>query len=128
MKRLFTMFLFLNCLVFYGQRFEIKSADFDGKRNAIEGEIYVNIEDKSILMNINGREMQINKMTFKKGEVGELFCFKESIDVKQRFKFSPNNERAGDLINITHLMKYTVVQGFSNKRSEFTYYLIKKRN
>ena len=122
------MFLFLNCWVFYGQRFEIKSANFDGKRNPIEGEVYVDIEDKSILMTINGREMQINKMTFKKGEVGELFCFKESIDVKQRFKFSPNNERAGDLINITHLMKYTVVQGFSNKRSEFTYYLIKKRN
>ena len=122
------MFLFLNCWVFYGQRFEIKSAKFDEKRNPIEGEVYVDIEDKSILMTINGREMQIKKMTFKKGEVGELFCFKETVDAKQRFKFSPNKKREGDLVNITHLMTYTVVQGFSNNRSEFTYYLIKKRN
>jgi len=67
------------------------------------------------------------KMSFRRGDVGELFCFKETIELKQRFKFSPNKERTGNLVNISHLMTYTVVQSFSNKKREFIYYLIKKK-
>ena len=62
--------------------------------------------------------MTMEKMTFKKGDIGELYCFKESIEVKQRFKFSPNKDRTGDLAKVSHLMTYTIVQGFSNRRTE----------
>jgi len=114
--------------VSFGQQFEIIGANSDGKLIPVKGEVFVDLNNKSIALNINGRDMEITKMTFKKGDVGELLCFKESIEVKQRFKFSPNKKRRGDLLRISHIMNYTVVHGFSNKRSDSEYYLIKKRN
>lgn len=127
MKFLFSIFLSLISLVSFGQHFEIVGAKFEGENSPVKGEVYVDIDNKSLSMEINGKEMTIPKMSFRRGDVGELFCFKETIELKQRFKFSPNKERKGDLVNISHLMTYTVVQSFSNKRSEFIYYLIKKR-
>jgi len=104
-----TLLLFLSSFAIFAQRFDIVSAE-------------------SIALTINNKEMTLNKMTFKKGSVGELLCFKESIEVKQRFKFSPNQNRTGDLTKVSHIMTYTTVQGFSNRRSEFVYHLIKKGN
>lgn len=127
MKYLFTLYLSLINLVSFGQHFEIVGATFEGKYSPVKGEVYVDIDNKSISMEINGREMAITKMSFRRGDVGELFCFKETIESKQRFKFSPNKERKGDLVNISHLMTYTVVQSFSNKKSEFIYHLIKQK-
>ena len=123
-----TLFLLLNSFVIFAQRFDIVSAEYDGGIIQVEGEVFIDIPKKSIALTINNKEMTLNKITFKKGDVGELLCFKESIEVKQRFKFSPNKNRTGDLAKISHIMTYTTVQGFSNRRSEFVYHLIKKGN
>ena len=127
MKYYFTIYLSMISFLFYGQRFEIVGAEYQGEHSPVRGEIYIDIDNKSIAMEINGKEMTLTKMSLKRGDVGELFCFKETVDLKQRFKFSPNKERKGDLVNVSHIMTYTVVQSFSNKRSEFIYYLIKKK-
>ena len=127
MKYFFTVFLSLTSLIFYGQHFAIVGAQYEGEMKPVKGEIYIDIDNKSISMEINEREMSIQKMSFKRGDVGELLCYKETIELKQRFKFSPNKERNGDLVQVTHVMTYTVVQSFSKKRSEFIYYLRKKR-
>lgn len=123
-----TLFLLLNSFVIFAQRFDIVSAEYDGGIIQMEGEVFIDLPKKSIALTINNKEMTLNKITFKKGDVGELLCFKESIEVKQRFKFSPNKNRTGDLAKISHIMTYTTVQGFSNRRSEFVYHLIKKGN
>lgn len=123
-----TLFLLLNSFVIFAQRFDIISAEYDGGIIQVEGEVFIDLPKKSIALTINNKEMTLNKITFKKGDVGELLCFKESIEVKQRFKFSPNKNRTGDLAKISHIMTYTTVQGFSNRRSEFVYHLIKKGN
>ncbi|MEL0301438.1 MAG: hypothetical protein VW976_06095 [Flavobacteriaceae bacterium] len=123
-----TLFLLLNSFVIFSQRFDIVSAEYDGGIIQVEGEVFIDLPKKSIALTINNKEMTLNKITFKKGDVGELLCFKESIEVKQRFKFSPNKNRTGDLAKISHIMTYTTVQGFSNRRSEFVYHLIKKGN
>ncbi|MEL0226482.1 MAG: hypothetical protein VW912_07420 [Flavobacteriaceae bacterium] len=123
-----TLFLLLNSFVIFAQRFDIVSAEYDGGIIQLEGEVFIDLPKKSIALTINNKEMTLNKITFKKGDVGELLCFKESIEVKQRFKFSPNKNRTGDLAKISHIMTYTTVQGFSNRRSEFVYHLIKKGN
>ena len=127
-KTYITLFLLLNSFVIFAQRFDIVSAEYDSGIIQVKGEVFIDLPKKSIALTINDKEMSINKMTFKKGDVGELYCFKESIEVKQRFKFSPNKNRTGDLAKITHIMTYTLVQGFSNRRSEFVYHLIKKGN
>lgn len=127
MKIYFTLFLLVSSITIYGQQFEIVSAEYSGEIIPVKGEVVVDVAKKSIALNINDKEMSISKMTFKKGDVGELLCFKENIDAKQRFKFTPNKDKTGDLINVSHIMIYTIVQGFSNKRSEFVYHLIKKR-
>ena len=123
-----TLFLLLNSFVIFAQRFDIVSAEYDGGIIQVEGEVFIDLPKKSIALTINNKEMTLNKITFKKGDVGELLCFKESIEVKQRFKFSPNKNRTGNLAKISHIMTYTTVQGFSNRRSEFVYHLIKKGN
>ena len=125
-KTYITLFLLLNSFVIFAQRFDIVSAEYDIGIIQVKGEVFIDLPKKSIALTINDKEMSINKMTFKKGDVGELYCFKESIEVKQRFKFSPNKNKTGDLAKITHIMTYTLVQGFSNRRSEFVYHLIKK--
>lgn len=123
-----TLFLLLNSFVIFAQRFDIVSAEYDGGIIQVEGEVFIDLPKKSIALTINNKGMTLNKITFKKGDLGELLCFKESIEVKQRFKFSPNKNRTGDLAKISHIMTYTTVQGFSNRRSEFVYHLIKKGN
>ena len=127
--KIYLSHLLLFCsFTLFAQRFDIVSAELDGGIIQVEGEVFIDVPKKSIVLKINEKEMTINKMTFKKGDIGELYCFKESIEVKQRFKFSPNKDRTGDLAKVSHLMTYTIVQGFSNRRSEFVYHLIKKRN
>jgi hypothetical protein len=128
MKIHFSLLLLFSSFVIFAQRFDIVSAELDGQIIQVEGEVFIDVAKKSIALKINEKEMTMEKMTFKKGDIGELFCFKESIEVKQRFKFSPNKDRTGDLAKVSHLMTYTIVQGFSNRRSEFVYHLIKKRN
>lgn len=121
-----TLLLFLSSIAIFAQRFDIVSAEYNDGIIQVEGEVFIDVPKKSIALTINNKEMTLNKMTFKKGDVGELLCFKESIEVKQRFKFSPNQNRTGDLTKVSHIMTYTTVQGFSNRRSEFVYHLIKK--
>lgn len=128
MKSHFTILLLLSSFAIFAQRFDIVSAAFEGEVIPIAGEVFIDVPKKSIALNINNKEMAISKMTFKKGDVGELLCFKESIEVKQRFKFSPNKDKTGDLRRVSHIMTYTTVRGFSNKRTEFVYHLIKKGN
>ena len=128
MKIHFSLLLLFSSFVIFAQRFDIVSAELDGQIIQVEGEVFIDVAKKSIALKINEKEMTMEKMTFKKGDIGELFCFKESIEVKQRFKFSPNKDRTGDLAKVSHLMTYTIVQGFSNRRSEFVYHLIKKGN
>ena len=128
MKIHFSLLLLFSSFVIFAQRFDIVSAELDGQIIQVEGEVFIDVAKKSIALKINEKEMTMEKMTFKKGDIGELFCFKESIEVKQRFKFSPNKDRTGDLAKVSHLMTYTIVQGFSKRRSEFVYHLIKKRN
>jgi hypothetical protein len=123
-----TLLLFLRSFAIFAQRFDIVSAEYNDGIIQVEGEVFIDVPKKSIALTINNKEMTLNKMTFKKGGVGELLCFKESIEVKQRFKFSPNQNRTGDLTKVSHIMTYTTVQGFSNRRSEFVYHLIKKGN
>lgn len=123
-----TLLLFLSSFAIFAQRFDIVSAEYNDGIIQVEGEVFIDVPKKSIALTINNKEMTLNKMTFKKGGVGELLCFKESIEVKQRFKFSPNQNRTGDLTKVSHIMTYTTVQGFSNRRSEFVYHLIKKGN
>ena len=125
MKSPLCILFFLSSFSIFAQRFDIVSAEYDGGIIQVEGEVFIDLAKKSIALKINEKEMTINKITFKKGDVGELMCFKESIEVKQRFKFSPNKNRTGSLAKISHIMTYTLVQGFSNKRSEFVYHLIK---
>ena len=127
-KTYITLFLLLSSVTIFAQRFDIISAEFDDETIQVEGEVFIDLPKKSIALKINNKEMTLNKMTFRKGDLGELLCFKESIEVKQRFKFSPNKNRTGELAKISHLMTYTTVQGYSNRRSEFVYYLIKKGN
>lgn len=123
-----TLLLFLSSFAIFAQRFDIVSAEYNDGIIQVEGEVFIDVPKKSIALTINNKEMTLNKMTFKKGGVGELLCFKEGIEVKQRFKFSPNQNRTGDLTKVSHIMTYTTVQGFSNRRSEFVYHLIKKGN
>jgi hypothetical protein len=123
-----TIILFLSSFAIFAQRFDIVSAEYNDGIIQVEGEVFIDLPKKSIALKINDKEMTLNKMTFKKGDIGELLCFKESIEVKQRFKFSPNKNRTGDLTKVSHTMTYTTVQGFSNRRSEFVYHLIKKGN
>ena len=125
MKSPLCILFLLSSISIFAQRFDIVSAEYDGGIIQVEGEVFIDLAKKSIALKINEKEMTINKITFKKGDVGELMCFKESIEVKQRFKFSPNKNRTGSLAKISHIMTYTLVQGFSNKRSEFVYHLIK---
>ena len=128
MKIHFSLLLLFCSFTLFAQRFAIVSAELDGGIIQVEGEVFIDVTKKSIALKINEKEMTMEKMTFKKGDIGELYCFKESIEVKQRFKFSPNKDRTGDLAKVSHLMTYTIVQGFSKRRSEFVYHLIKKRN
>lgn len=128
MKSHFTFLLLLSSFALFSQRFDIVSAEYDDGIIQVKGEVFIDVAKKSIALKINDKEMSINKMTFKKGDVGELLCFKESIEVKQRFKFSPNKDKTGDLRMVSHIMTYTTVRGFSNKRTEFIYHLIKKGN
>ena len=123
-----TLLLFLSSFAIFAQRFDIVSAEYNDGIIQVEGEVFIDVPKKSIALTINNKEMTLNKMTFKKGDVGELLCFKESIEVKQRFKFSPNQNRTGNLTKVSHILTYTNVQGFSNRRSEFVYHLIKKGN
>lgn len=128
MKTYLSLLLLFCSFTHFAQRFAIVSAELDGGIIQVDGEVFIDVAKKSIALKINEKEMTMEKMTFKKGDIGELFCYKESIEVKQRFKFSPNKDRTGDLAKVSHLMTYTIVQGFSNRRSEFVYHLIKKRN
>lgn len=128
MKTYLSLLLLFCSFTLFAQRFAIVSAELDGGIIQVEGEVFIDVAKKSIALKINEKEMTMEKMTFKKGDIGELYCFKESIEVKQRFKFSPNKDRTGELAKVSHLMTYTIVQGFSNRRSEFVYHLIKKRN
>ena len=128
MKIHFSLLLLFCSFTLFAQRFAIVSAELDGGIIQVKGEVFIDVAKKSIALKINEKEMTMEKMTFKKGDIGELYCFKESIEVKQRFKFSPNKDRTGDLAKVSHLMTYTIVQGFSKRRSEFVYHLIKKRN
>ena len=128
MKSHFTILLLLSSFAIFAQRFDIVSAAFEEEVIPVAGEVFIDVPKKNIALNINNKEMAISKMTFKKGDVGELLCFKESIEVKQRFKFSPNKDKTGDLLRVSHIMTYTTVRGFSNKRTEFVYHLIKKGN
>ena len=120
------LFLLLSSFTIFAQRFDIVSAEYDDGIIQVEGQVFIDLPKKSIALRINDKEMTLNKMNFKKGDIGELLCFKESIEAKQRFKFSPNKNRTGDLTKVSHIMTYTTVQGFSNRRSEFVYHLIKK--
>ena len=122
------LLLFLRSFAIFAQRFDIVSAEYNDGIIQVEGEAFIDLPKKSIALTINNKEMTLNKMTFKKGDIGELLCFKESIELKQRFKFSPNQNRTGDLTKVSHIMTYTIVLGFSNRRSEFVYHLIKKGN
>lgn len=121
-------FLLLFCsYALFAQRFEVVGSVYKGENIDVQGEVFVDVTNRTIEININGREMTLQKMTFKKGEKGELLCYKEGVETKQRIVFSPNKNRKRELVRVTHLMRYTVVQGFSRNRSEVTYHLIKKR-
>ncbi len=123
-----TSFLLLFCsYALFAQRFEVVGSVYEGENIDVQGEVFVDVTNRTIEININGREMTLQKMTFKKGEKGELLCYKEGVETKQRIVFSPNKNRKGELVRVTHIMRYTVVQGFSRNRSEVTYHLIKKR-
>lgn len=126
MKIYLTLFILLGSWTIIAQQFEIDRALYDGESIAAKGEVIVDIAKKSITLNINNREIILSKMTFKKGEVGELICYKESIETKQRFKFSPYN-KTEKLSRITHILTHTIIQGFSNRKTEYVFYLIKKR-
>lgn len=121
-------FLLLFCsYALFAQRFEVVGSVYEGENIDVQGEVFVDVTNRTIEININGREMTLQKMTLKKGEKGELLCYKEGVETKQRIVFSPNKNRKGKLVRVTHIMRYTVVQGFSRNRSEVIYHLIKKR-
>ena len=127
MKIYLTLLMLLGSWTIIAQQFEVDRAYYDGESIAAKGEIVVDIAKKSITLNINSREIILSKMTFKKGEIGELICYKESIETKQRFKFSPYKNEKENLPRITHILTHTIIQGFSNRKTEYVFYLIKKR-
>ena len=97
-----TLFLILSSLTIFAQRFDIISAEFDNETIQVEGEVFIDLSKKSIASKINNKEMTFNKLTLRKGDLGELLCFKESIEVKQRFKFPPN--KTGQVIWLKYLI------------------------
>lgn len=125
MKKTFAVLLLMSSLSIFAQKFDILGAMYVDEMIAIEGQVVVDVVNKSIKLSINGKEMIIEKLTFKKGDAGELKCYKESIERKQRIVFSPYKDKTGDRYKISHIMTYTVVQGFSRDRSEVKYYLKK---
>lgn len=127
MKIKISFLLFFCSYALFAQRFEVVGSVYEGENIDVQGEAFVDVTNRTIEININGREMTLKKMTLKKGEKGELLCYKEGVETKQRIVFSPNKNRKGELARVTHIMRYTVVQGFSRNRSEVTYHLIKKR-
>lgn len=125
-KKIFFLFL-LACSSLTAQRFDVIGAVYENQTVETTGEIFVDLEQQAIEFKINGSEMTLNKVTFKKGEAGELKCYKESIDSKKRVLFSPNKDKTGSLRMVSHIMTYTVVQSFSNQKVEVIYHLAKKR-
>ena len=127
MKRLFTIFLLMCSGPIFAQSFDILGAVYADDPVELQGQVVVDVANKNIDLTINGKQMTIQKMTFKKGERGELKCYKESIETKQRIVFTPNKNKTGYWFNATHIMTYTVVQGFSRNKTQVVYYLKKQR-
>ena len=68
-----TLILFLSSFAIFAQRFDIVSAEYNDGIIQVEGEVFIDVSKKSIALTINDKEMTLNKITFKKGDIGELF-------------------------------------------------------
>ena len=128
MRKNILFLLFMYSLNMWGQRFDIVRAVYQNEEVPSKGEIFVDVTNASIEFKVNGQEMTLQKMTFKKGEAGQLLCYKENIDTKKRVIFSPNKTLSDSLRRVTHIMTYTIVQPFSNQKTEVIYHLTKQRS
>jgi len=127
MKLFFSTLLCFFCLTLHAQKFTIHSENVEGNLVETQGEITVDVEKASILINLNGRQIFLKKVSFRKGDIGELIGYKETIDNKLRIVFSPNKDRKGNRRKVSHTMTYTVVASFSGQKTILSYNLIKRR-
>ena len=125
MKISFGVVLLLLCFNLSAQTFKIKHLVVEGEASPAQGTVKVDINNRSININSNGRETQLTRVIFQKGQNGSLKCYRETVESKKRIIFEPNRERTEEKRDVSHKMTYTVVNPFSNQRSEVVYHLIK---
>ena len=101
MRKNILFLLFMYSLNAWGQRFDIVRAVYQNEEVPSKGEIFVDVTNASIEFKVNGQEMTLQKMTFKKGEAGQLLCYKENIDTKKRVIFSPNKSLSDSLRRVS---------------------------
>lgn len=126
-KLFFSTLLCFFCLTLHAQKFTIHSENVEENLVETQGEITVDVEKASILINLNGRQIFLKKVSFRKGDVGELIGYKETIDNKLRIVFSPNKDLKGNRRKVSHTMTYTVIASFSGQKTILSYNLIKRR-
>ena len=125
MKISFSVALLLLCFNLSAQSFKIKHLVVEGAASPAQGTVKVDLNNRSININSNGRETQLTRVIFQKGQNGSLKCYRETVESKKRIIFEPNRELTEEKRDVSHIMTYTVVNPFSNQRSEVVYHLIK---
>ena len=125
MKISFSVALLLLGFNLSAQSFKIKHLVVEGTASPAQGTVKVDLNNRIIKIHINGRETKLTRVIFQKGQNGSLKCYRETIESKKRIIFEPNRERTEEKRDVSHIMTYTVVNPFSNQRSELVYHLIK---
>ena len=125
MKISFSVALLLLGFNLSAQSFKIKHLVVEGIASPAQGTVKVDLNNRIIKIHINGRETKLTRVIFQKGQNGSLKCYRETIESKKRIIFEPNRERTEEKRDVSHIMTYTVVNPFSNQRSEVVYHLIK---
>ena len=125
MKISFSVALLLLGFNLSAQSFKIKYLVAEGTASPSQGTVKVDLNNRIIKINSNGRETKLTRVIFQKGQNGSLKCYRETIESKKRIIFEPNRERTEEKRDVSHIMTYTVVNPFSNQRSEVVYHLIK---
>ena len=127
--KLLKMFLIFGLLLnfsLYAQTFQMKAVLEGNNEIKTEGKVNVDIANRSVYINANGRETTLNRVIFQKGKEGVLYCYRETIDSKKRIVFEPIQLDLNNPQDATHKMTLTIVNPFSGERVEMIYFLKKE--
>ena len=79
-------------------------------------------------LNAWGQRFDIVRAVYQNEEVPSKGVLQRKHRHQKRVIFSPNKSLSGSLRRVTHIMTYTIVQPFSNQKTEVIYHLTKQRS